>query len=241
MFELALRLAGKGPAAARTRARMLLAHVGLTDARDLFPNQLSGGMRKRVALARSLAYDPAIFLMDESFSALYAQTGFRLGNFFLNLLGQSGQTVVFVTHDIEEAVTLADRVLVISRGPGRIETEIAVRPAAAARLPCQPLRPRFHGVAAACLGCARLQPCPGPCLHQRFGIGLALTGAVVGELVGASAGLGWYITNSLNIIDMTGAVTALLVMASCCDADDLRRPARGEAPSCLAKRGRGAR
>jgi NitT/TauT family transport system ATP-binding protein len=125
-IELALRLAGASVAAARSRARALLAHVGLGNAAELFPGQLSGGMRKRVAIARALAYDPAIFLMDESFSALDAQTRIHVGNFFLSLLKESQQTVVFVTHDIEEAVALADRVLVMSHGPGRIEREIAV-------------------------------------------------------------------------------------------------------------------
>jgi NitT/TauT family transport system ATP-binding protein len=125
-IELALRLAGASAKTAREHARALLAHVGLEHAAELFPGQLSGGMRKRVAIARALAYDPAIFLMDESFSALDAQTRIHVGNFFLSLLVESQQTVVFVTHDIEEAVALADRVLVMSRGPGRIECEIAV-------------------------------------------------------------------------------------------------------------------
>jgi NitT/TauT family transport system ATP-binding protein len=123
-IEVALRLAGERSASARTRARELLAHVGLADSIDKYPAQLSGGMRKRVALARALAYDPAVFLMDESFSALDAQTRIQVGNFFLEILAQSGQTVLFVTHDIEEAVTLADRVLVMSRGPGRIVATI---------------------------------------------------------------------------------------------------------------------
>src|SRR5580658_7604316 len=122
----ALRPAGELSASARTRARELLAHVGLADSIDKYPAQLSGGMRKRVALARALAYDPAVFLMDESFSALDAQTRIQVGNFFLEILARSGQTVLFVTHDIEEAVTLADRVLVMSRGPGRIITTIDV-------------------------------------------------------------------------------------------------------------------
>jgi NitT/TauT family transport system ATP-binding protein len=125
-IEVALRLAGERRASARTRARELLAHVGLADSIDKYPAQLSGGMRKRVALARALAYDPAVFLMDESFSALDAQTRIQVGNFFLRILAQSGQTVLFVTHDIEEAVTLADRVLVMSRGPGRIVATIDV-------------------------------------------------------------------------------------------------------------------
>ncbi|MGH7042015.1 MAG: ABC transporter ATP-binding protein [Acetobacteraceae bacterium] len=125
-IEVALRLAGERPAAARMRARDLLTRVGLGESSDKFPGQLSGGMRKRVALARALAYDPAVFLMDESLSALDAQTRIQVGNFFLGILAQSGQTVLFVTHDIEEAVTLADRVLVMSQGPGRIVTAIEI-------------------------------------------------------------------------------------------------------------------
>jgi NitT/TauT family transport system ATP-binding protein len=125
-IELALRLAGASATAARDRARGLLAHVGLERAAELFPGQLSGGMRKRVAIARALAYDPAIFLMDESFSALDAQTRIHVGNFFLGLLADSRQTVVFVTHDIDEAVALADRVYVMSHGPGRIVCEIPI-------------------------------------------------------------------------------------------------------------------
>ena len=125
-IELALRLAGTSASTAHHRAQTLLAEVGLADAADRYPAQLSGGMRKRVALARALAYDPAIFLMDESFSALDAQTRIQVGNFFLGLLQRSGQTVIFVTHDIEEAVALADRILVLSRGPGRITAEIAI-------------------------------------------------------------------------------------------------------------------
>jgi NitT/TauT family transport system ATP-binding protein len=125
-IELALRLSGASSSTAHKRARALLAHVGLEHAAGMFPGQLSGGMRKRVAIARALAYNPAIFLMDESFSALDAQTRIHVGNFFLSLLAESRQTVVFVTHDIEEAIALADRVIVMSRGPGRIECEISV-------------------------------------------------------------------------------------------------------------------
>ncbi len=125
-IEVALRLAGARAAAARARARDLLAQVGLGASSDKFPAQLSGGMRKRVALARALAYDPALFLMDESLSALDAQTRIQVGNFFLGILARSGQTVLFVTHDIEEAVTLADRVLVMSQGPGRIVSTIDI-------------------------------------------------------------------------------------------------------------------
>lgn len=119
-IELAFQLAGDTAGSIRKQAKQLLAEVGLAESADKFPSQLSGGMRKRVTLARALAYDPSIFLMDEPFSALDAQTRIQVGNFFLRILEDSGQTVIFVTHDIEEAVALADRVAVMSRGPGRI-------------------------------------------------------------------------------------------------------------------------
>lgn len=125
-IELAVQLAGHHDGSAKERATALLAQVGLAESADKFPSQLSGGMRKRVSLARALAYDPSIFLMDEPFSALDAQTRIQVGNFFLRILEDSSQTVVFVTHDIEEAVALADRVAVMSRGPGRILKTIDV-------------------------------------------------------------------------------------------------------------------
>jgi NitT/TauT family transport system ATP-binding protein len=100
-----------------SKARTLMDSLGLGDACDKYPHQLSGGMRKRVALARTLAYEPRAFMMDEPFGALDAQTRVSVGNFFLDALGD-GQSVIFVTHDIEEAVAMADRVLVLSKGPG---------------------------------------------------------------------------------------------------------------------------
>ena len=118
--ELAVRLAGESPRVAGTRASQLMEDLGLGDSRDKYPAQLSGGMRKRVALARALAYEPAVFLMDEPFSALDANTRIHVGNFFLRIVERFGQSVVFVTHDIDEAVALGDRILVLSRGPGRL-------------------------------------------------------------------------------------------------------------------------
>lgn len=100
------------------RSVELMSRLGLEGAADKYPHQLSGGMRKRVALARTLAYNPTVFLMDEPFGALDAQTRVTVGNFFLRILEESKQTVLFVTHDIEEAVALADRVVVFSAGPG---------------------------------------------------------------------------------------------------------------------------
>ncbi len=94
--------------------------VRLTGFEDYFPRALSGGMRKRVALARTLAYDPSLFLMDEPFGPLDAQTRIHLGREFLEIWDRVGKSVVFVTHDVDEAIALSDRVLVMSAHPGRI-------------------------------------------------------------------------------------------------------------------------
>jgi NitT/TauT family transport system ATP-binding protein len=119
-------LAGMPAAQARERARTLLEEIGLGNAMDRHPSQLSGGMRKRVALSRTMAYDPSVFLLDEPFSALDAQTRIHVGNRFLGILEKLGQTVIFVTHDIEEAIALADRVVVMTAAPGRIAAEFAI-------------------------------------------------------------------------------------------------------------------
>jgi NitT/TauT family transport system ATP-binding protein len=118
---LAMQLAGLGNKRTATEhARELMTTLGLGDSCDKFPSQLSGGMRKRVALARAFAYRPSVFLMDEPFGALDAQTRIKVGNFLLDLLRESTQTTIFVTHDIDEAVALADRIVVMSASPGRI-------------------------------------------------------------------------------------------------------------------------
>lgn len=100
--------------------------VGLTDFANAYPAQLSHGMRQRVALARTLAPEPDTLLMDEPFSALDAQTRLVLQEQFVNLWENVGSTVIFVTHDLSEAVALADRVLVMSRRPGHIKAEFPV-------------------------------------------------------------------------------------------------------------------
>ncbi len=119
-------LAGKNPKEARDRARILLGELGLGNALHKYPSQLSGGMRKRVALTRTMAYEPNVFLLDEPFSALDAQTRIHVGNRFLKALEKLGQTVIFVTHDIEEAIALADRVVVMTASPGRIAAEFPI-------------------------------------------------------------------------------------------------------------------
>jgi NitT/TauT family transport system ATP-binding protein len=124
--ELAVRLAGRDRRSAGEVALGLMSELGLGDAAEKYPGQLSGGMRKRVALARAIAHRPAVFLMDEPFSALDAQTRIRVGNFCLGIVERMHQSVIFVTHDIDEAVALADRVLVLSRGPGRLVADFRI-------------------------------------------------------------------------------------------------------------------
>jgi len=102
---------------AAARARDWLKRVGLAGFEKRFPHQLSGGMRKRVALAQMLILDPKILLMDEPFSALDIQTRQLMENELLELWGADRKSVVFITHDLEEAISLADRVVVLSAGP----------------------------------------------------------------------------------------------------------------------------
>jgi NitT/TauT family transport system ATP-binding protein len=110
----------------RQRALDLLAKCRLSDFVDHYPHQLSGGMRQRAALARTLAVDPSVLLMDEPFSALDAQTKMVLQQDLARTLADTGKTALFITHDLVEAVALSDRVLVMSQRPGRIIEEIVV-------------------------------------------------------------------------------------------------------------------
>ena len=120
------RRAGAGRREAEERARAILARMGLQGYEGFYPKELSGGMKQRVAIARTLAYDPAILLMDEPFGALDAHTRVRLQNDLLGLWERDRKTVLFVTHGVDEAVTLSDRVVVLSRSPGRIKAVVEV-------------------------------------------------------------------------------------------------------------------
>jgi NitT/TauT family transport system ATP-binding protein len=119
--DLPLRLHGWPAAERRARVVAMLESVGLTGFESNFPGELSGGMRKRVALAQLLAYEPGTLLMDEPFGALDAQLKLLMQEQLLRIWSERRQTVVFVTHDLAEAITLAQRVVVFSGRPGRIK------------------------------------------------------------------------------------------------------------------------
>jgi len=106
---------------AEAQSRRLIEMVGLKGFEHFYPKELSGGMKQRVALARTLAYHPSVLLMDEPFGALDAHTRTRLQNDLLNIWERDRKTVLFVTHSVEEAVFLSDKVVVMTRAPGRIK------------------------------------------------------------------------------------------------------------------------
>ncbi len=114
------------PAARRAQVEDALRRTGLSDFRATYPKQLSGGMRQRVGIARALAVKPAILLMDEPLSALDSQTRELLMEDFVRLLADGAMGAVYVTHNLEEAVRLADRIVVLSRRPGRIREVVAI-------------------------------------------------------------------------------------------------------------------
>lgn len=111
---------------ATRRIEGVLAQTNLTEFRSAFPKQLSGGMRQRVGIARAFAVNPAVLLMDEPLSALDAQTRSILLEEFVELFRKTGITVVYVTHNLNEAVRLADRVVVLSRRPGRVKEIVEI-------------------------------------------------------------------------------------------------------------------
>jgi NitT/TauT family transport system ATP-binding protein len=119
-IEVGLELAGVTSARRPARVTELLALLRLSEFHDAYPAQLSGGMRHRVSLGRMLAYQPAVMLMDEPFGALDFQTKAAMGRELLRIWEAERRSILFVTHDIEEAVTLADRVLVFSPRPARL-------------------------------------------------------------------------------------------------------------------------
>lgn len=123
-----LELAGMPAAARREKAAAYLDLVGLSAFADRFPHELSGGMKQRVAIARSLVYEPRVLLMDEPFAALDAQTREHLQGELLRIWRRTGTTIVFITHGIDEAVVLGQRVAVMSSRPGRIKDVFEIPP-----------------------------------------------------------------------------------------------------------------
>jgi NitT/TauT family transport system ATP-binding protein len=123
-FGLAIR--GVSAAERRARAREALQRVGLVEAMDKRPDELSGGMRQRVAVARALTMRPKVLLMDEPFAALDVQTRVKMQDFLQDVWRDSGASVLFVTHHIDEAIALADRVVVFTARPGRVKTIVPV-------------------------------------------------------------------------------------------------------------------
>jgi NitT/TauT family transport system ATP-binding protein len=113
-------------AEAEAQSRALIEMVGLNGFENFYPKELSGGMKQRVALARTLAYHPEVLLMDEPFGALDAHTRTRLQNDLLNIWERDRKTVLFVTHSVEEAVFLSDKVVMMTRSPGRIRQVVDI-------------------------------------------------------------------------------------------------------------------
>ncbi|MGH7768656.1 MAG: ABC transporter ATP-binding protein [Candidatus Binatia bacterium] len=124
--ELALEIRGVEKNARRRRAEELIGRVGLNGFEEHYPHELSGGMRQRANIIRTLIYDPELILMDEPFGPLDAQTRIVLQEQLLKLWFASRKTILFITHDLVEAITLADRVVVMTSRPGRVKHIAAV-------------------------------------------------------------------------------------------------------------------
>jgi NitT/TauT family transport system ATP-binding protein len=124
--EFGLEIQKVGKAKRREMARHWLSIMNLQEFADMFPHQLSGGMQQRIAIARLLVNDPEILLMDEPFAALDAQTRSLLGEELVRVWQQTRRTVLFVTHSVDEAIFLADRLLVMTKRPGRLKADMQI-------------------------------------------------------------------------------------------------------------------
>jgi len=137
-----LQVSGRSGADAEGEARQWIDLVGLSKFENSYPHELSGGMKQRVAIARALANRPRILLMDEPYGALDSQTRCKMQSYLLQIWRQVDVTILFVTHDLDEAVLLADRILVLGTNPSRIQEIIEV-PVPRPRSPAQLLTPEF--------------------------------------------------------------------------------------------------
>lgn len=124
--EWGLKVRGLAKTERRERAFSYLRQVGLTDSIKKYPHELSGGMKQRVAIARALCLEPKVLLMDEPFAAQDVQTRYKMQSLLLDIWASTQSTIVFVTHHIDEAIHLADRVLVLTARPGRILREVPI-------------------------------------------------------------------------------------------------------------------
>ena len=140
MFGLEMR--GKGKFTAESEARQWLDMVGLSKFEESYPHELSGGMKQRVAIARALANEPRILIMDEPFGALDAQTRAQMQSYLLQIWRKVDITILFITHDLEEAAYLSDRILVMGTNPGRV-VEFIENPIPRPRSPAQFVSPEY--------------------------------------------------------------------------------------------------
>jgi NitT/TauT family transport system ATP-binding protein len=137
-----LRMQGKDPDTAEAEARQWLDMVGLAKFETLYPHELSGGMKQRVAIARALANNPRILIMDEPFAALDAQTRCQMQAYLLQIWKKVDATILFITHDLDEAAYLADRIVVMGSNPGRV-VEFIENPVPRPRSSAQFISPEF--------------------------------------------------------------------------------------------------
>jgi NitT/TauT family transport system ATP-binding protein len=154
---LGMEIQGVPLAEARERALPLLRRYGLSGFEHLYPNALSGGMRQRAALLRTLLFDTDVILLDEPFGALDAQTKLQMQEWLLQLWSDVQKTVVFVTHDVDEAIYLSDEIHVMATRPGRIVDTIDI-PLNRPRLRTSALSPEFIAIKERCLTLLRASP-----------------------------------------------------------------------------------